>query len=297
MIPATRGSARPTVPWARPLAVEVDTNREVVAARYPIFDELPEPATDTVLRDFLAITRDSSFERNCRGVQQFVENHGLLISPFGEPLPMRPSGTDNVYRESLKDYVVASLLVRSTLRLHLALVGKLKPDPADVQLVADFLFNHTDAHLIARFKRVCSPVDVTSIWQRHDQPLPIEHRGSSGDLRAAWRALQVQRVLEVFEIWTREGEVRPRLMRGESGLVEVHYTGAAWGALAGAMQDAIVGSPRLGVCAYCETVYQGAVKQPRREYKKRRVRLCCGELECLRKKRREQTAKSRKRRV
>jgi hypothetical protein len=284
---------RPALPWTRPEAVEIDIPRGIVRASYPAIEGRLRAHRGGALERFRQIALAKTDEGRHSQIVNFVRRYGLLISPFSHQEPGENVGLFFVYEEPLGDYLTLSKLINSTLSLH-ERVHAGRPLPAEeVETVADFILHHTAVPISLRREGLDKSKAWIALWRRFDEPLPQEHRGKSGNLRKIWRDLQADRVVEVFNVWVRRGRVIPALTWHGDQLRGDQWTGAAWGALAGELQDALLGRSTYGVCAYCSKAYKAPHKRPRRSYAGKPVNPCCLEPECLRAKRRVQTARSR----
>lgn len=286
-------ATRPVVPWARPLRVTVDEEYQTVKAFYSATGGHREPAARRIFSDFLRIGRATTPQAKIKAISAFAEKHGLLNSPFSRDRPMESEGEEVSYTEDCSEYTTLSSLLGATKRIHEALRVGAKLSAEDVKLVADFVEDHEALEVRFRLLRAIAPVDFASVRNVYVEPLPIEYRGKAGDRRKAWRALQAQRVLEVFGIWCQEGRVRPIMVREGETLVMNQWTGGAWGALAGELQEDLTSTKPLGVCGYCGSVYEGRVKTPRKSYGGREVVLCCGSAECRKERSRAHARRSR----
>ena len=290
----TGDSGRPTLPWTRPTQVGIDSTRGRVVATYPTLDRDDKPHGGGALKRFLSIAAAKSDDTRQKRIRDFVHRYGLLRSPFSQIEQSSPDyeGLNSIYEERLRDYVELSDLLHSALVLHQAIHGGRKLPAADVVKVMDFVDRHALVSLSLHRIRGVSGDAWHSLRTRAESPLAHEFP-AQGDLRGLWRALQGERVVELFNLWISKGRVSPILVWEGKNLRGDQWTGAAWGALAGELQGALTGRSRFGVCAFCNRAYEGKYKRPRETYAEKPVSLCCGEADCLRAKRREQTARSR----
>ena len=295
-VPIVEGgeTGRPTLPWTRPTHVEIDSTLAKVRATYPTLDRDDKPHSGGALKRFLSISVAKSAATGQQRIRDFVRRYGLLHSPFSRIEQSSPDydGLNSIYEERLRDYTELSRLLHSALVLHHALQGGRKLPAADVVSVMDFVDRHALVSLSLHRIRGVSGDAWHSLRTRAEAPLAHEFP-AHGDLRGLWRDLQGERVIELFNLWISKGRISPILVWEGKSLRGDQWTGAAWGALAGELQGALTGRSRFGVCAFCNRAYEGKHKRPRETYADKPVSLRCGELDCLRAKRREQTARSR----
>ncbi len=288
-------SGRPTLPWTRPEEVEHDPLRGRVRATYRTLDRDDKPHTGAALGRFLRIALAKSENGRNQQIRAFVKRYGLLRSPFSRFEYRKPviDGPFSTYEERFSEYLELSELLNSTLVIHNTAQEDRRLPAVHVARVMEFIDRHALVPVSLHRLRGIQGDAWHSLRSRVEAPMAHEFPGERGDLRKIWRELQAERVVEVFNLWVSRGQVFPVLIREGKNLRGDQWSGAAWGALAGELQGALMGRSRFGVCAFCNRAYEAKQKRPRQSYSGKPVSLCCGDADCVKAKRREQTARSR----
>lgn len=282
--------------WERPLKAQVADGGRYVEAIFRATDPNRPPAASGVLEAFLRIASGSTRSRPDRAIESFVLRYGLLGSPWGRWIPGQVGEAGFVRREPTSDYVDLSRVLASAVETQRRLRSGARLDQSDVErLMAATLDRSGLAEVIPIVRRV-SRRDAAVLWRRTSEPLPSEFRGDHGNLRKGWREMQAERLVQLFNVWVRDGGVRPKLIRDGTHVHAAQWSGGTWAALAAEFQDVLTGQKRMGSCGYCGRHFEGTVRQPRTRYAGKKVRQCCGDLECRRARQREYTSRSRRHR-
>ena len=293
------GPLRRSIPYARPLWAEIDRSkgtRPAVVAAYPAVGGNARPEEEGILRRLIRIAKATSEAGQDRAISAFVMRHGLLDYPRGERASGKNSGLEVEYRERVEDYVWLSKVLSASLAVWDAFKEGRRIDSVAAAELRRFHRIHTDLAENTRLFRSGLQPALLSVWERDNEPVPSEYTEASGNLPQAWRDLQGTRAIEVYNVWTRLGDVRPLLLREGTSLRLDLIGGGTWGAVSAEFQQALLGRSRSRVCAYCDEVFETPVRRRRIVHGHAAVTFCCSRASCRRERQREASARYRSKR-